>query len=669
MSVVSINREDGRAWVIVNNPPVNAASAAVRQGLLDAVREVRDEPLAILKCAGRTFIAGGDMREFVRAPVEPHLPEVVDAIEASGTPFLALLHGNVLGGGLEIAMACAFRIASPGTRFGLPEVNLGLVPGAGGTQRAPRLFGWEAAAEMACSGRLVPVSEAFALGAVDSIENDLDAAARRFSGPRPVPVSARPLEPRSARWFSERREKLAERARGQQSPLHNLEALGWATLPYASGQKRERALHLKLRNSDESRALRHVFFAERESAKPDAAAGGADRGVERVAVIGGGLMGSGIAAACLGAGCRVKIVERSEDAAAAARERVAGLLQGRLKRGGIDRESLESQSAALSVGSRIDAASDADLVIEAVFEDTDAKRRVFRSLAASAKPDAILATNTSYLDPRDIFDGLPGPGRCVGLHFFSPAHVMRLVEVVQLPGTEADTLATAIAFVRRIRKFAVLSGVCVGFIGNRILGAYRRAAEYMLMDGAMPHEIDAAMRAFGMAMGPFEAQDMAGHQIAEANRRRQRTVRDPQQRPVEISERLCALGRYGQRSGGGWYRYATGDRTPERDPEVETLITSCSREAGVERRNFRETEIQDQLLAVMANEGGRIVEEGIAPGDAAVDVVKVLGYGFPRWRGGPMHAAESAGCARIRRALDALDAASPGSWRRAARFA
>ena len=609
------------------------------------------------------------MREFDRAPLEPHLPDVVDATEASGTPFLALLHGNVLGGGLEIAMACAFRIAAPGTRLGLPEVKLGLVPGAGGTQRAPRLFGWDAAAEMACSGRTISVSEALALGAVDAVEDDLDAAARRFSKLRPDPVSARTPEPRGPRWFGQWQERLARHARGQQSPLHNLEALGWAALPYQSGQPRERALHLELRNSEESRALRHVFFAERQVARQGTAAGGVVRGIDRVAVVGGGLMGSGIAAACLGAGCRVSIVERCEDAAAAARKRVSGLLRRRLKRGGIDREALEAQSSALSVGTGADAASDADLAIEAVFEDVAVKRRVFQSLAESVKPDAILATNTSYLDPRDIFEGVPEPGRCVGLHFFSPAHVMKLVEVVQLPDTEPDTLASAFAFARRLRKIAVLSGICDGFIGNRILGAYRRAAEYMLIDGAMPHEVDAAMRAFGMAMGPFEAQDMAGHQIAEANRRRRGSIRDPGERTVEISDRLCALGRYGQRAGMGWYRYAAGDRTPRRDPEVEALITTCSGEAGIERRHFRESEIRDQLLAVMANEGARIVEEGIAANDAAVDVVEVHGYGFPRWRGGPMHAAAAAGSGVIRRAIDALDAASPGSWRRAARFA
>ena len=500
-------------------------------------------------------------------------------------------------------------------------------------------------------------------------EDDLDAAARRFSGPRPVPVSARTAEPRGPRWFGEWRERLARRARGQQSPLRNLEALGWAALPYPTGQPRERALHLSLRNSAESRALRHVFFAEREVARPEAAAGGEVREVDRVAVIGGGLMGSGIAAACLGAGCRVSVVEHGEDAAAAARQRVIGLLQGRLKRGRTDRESFESQSAALSVGTGTGTASDADLVIEAVFEDVEVKRRVFRSLAESARPDAILATNTSYLDPRDIFDGVPEPGRCVGLHFFSPAHVMKLVEVVRLPATEPDALATAFAFAKRIRKIAVLSGICNGFIGNRILGAYRRASEYMLMDGAMPHQVDAAMRAFGMAMGPFEAQDMAGHQIAEANRRRRENARDPGERAVGISDRLCAQGRYGQRAGRGWYRYAAGGRKPERDPEVEALITACSGEAGIERRTLGETDIRDQLLAVMANEGARIVEEGIAASDAAVDVVEVHGYGFPRWRGGPMHAAAVAGRDGIRRALDALDAASPGSWRRAERFA
>lgn len=668
MSSVDVRMENGLAWVTVNNPPVNATSTAVRQGLLDAVAAVQGARLAILHCAGRTFIAGGDMSEFDTAPQEPHLPDVVNAIEASATPFVAAMHGTVLGGGLEIAMGCAFRIAAPGTKFGLPEVNVGLIPGAGGTQRAPRLFGWDAAMDMACSGKLLSADQALALGAIDAIEDNLEAAARSLMHSAPTPVSQRPAPPLDGDWLSEKRITLKGRARGQMAPLHNLDALCWATRPFAEGQPKERALHLSLRASDESRALRHAFFAERAVAQPADIAGATPNGIARIAIVGGGLMGAGIAAACLGAGYEVAIIERDADAASDAQERVHGLIAGALKRGKIDQAKHDAQIAAFRTGVGYDTARGADLSIEAVFEDVDVKKAAFAGLAAVMPEDAILATNTSYLDPRDIFAGIANPARCLGLHFFSPAHIMKLLEVVKLPETSKETLATAFTLAKRLRKVAVLSGICDGFIGNRMLAAYRRAAEYMLADGATPKQIDDAMRAYGMAMGPFEAQDMSGLQIAEANRRRQDATRPANERYVTISDQLCALGRTGQRAGKGWYLYEEGDRAPKVDPVVTDLIAGYSAETGIARQTYTQDQTQTQLLAVLANEGARIVEEGIAENDAAVDMVKLHGYGFPRWRGGPMFAAETAGADAIRTALDALEAQSPGSWTRAKRY-
>ena len=668
MNVVSVDRRDDIAWVTVDNPPVNATSTAVRAGLMRAVQEVQGARLAVLCCAGRSFIAGGDMSEFDAPPQEPHLPDVVDAIEASDTPFLALLHGTVLGGGFEIAMGCAWRVAAPGTRFGLPEVNVGLIPGAGGTQRAPRLLGWQAAIDMACSGRIFSARDMLELGGIDAISDDFDQVVKSFDRPRPTPVRARSAAPLDPDWLADKQAALARKARGQQSPLHNLTALQWAQEPFFEGQPKERALHLTLRNSAESRALRHVFFAERAVSRPAALDGGAPREITRVAVVGGGLMGAGIAAACLNAGLRVDVIERDAEAAGAARDRIAGLIGGALKRGKIDQATHDARLAALATHDSYGAAAPAELAIEAVFEDVAVKQDVFRDLAAVMRHDAILATNTSYLDPREIFAGIANPGRCVGLHFFSPAHVMKLLEVVRLPDTSSDTLATAFALARKLRKVAVLSGICDGFIGNRMLAAYRRAAEYMLADGALPEQVDAAMREYGMAMGPFEAQDLSGLQIAEANRRRQDATRDPAERYVPISDRLCAAGRYGQRSGKGWYAYDEGDRTPRPDPEITALIEAYSREAGISRRAFTREEIQTRLLAVLANEGARIVEEGIAEDDAAVDMVKIHGYGFPRWRGGPMMAAREAGDDAIRAALDALEKDSPGAWTRAARY-
>lgn len=668
MSVVSVTRQGETAWVEINNPPVNATSTEVRAGLLAAVEAVQGCALAVLRCHGKTFVAGGDMREFDTPPQEPHLPDVVQAIEDSVTPFLCLLHGNVLGGGLEIAMACAYRIAAPGTRFGLPEVNVGLIPGAGGTQRAPRLFGWQAALDMAAGGKIITAEIALKLGAIDAISEDLEAAAKRFE-PTPVtPVSQRSAPPLNADWLEDVTKPILSKAKGATVQAENIAALKWATLPFETGQPKERARHLELRQSDESKALRHVFFAERTVAQPVVIQGETPRDLKKIAVVGGGLMGAGIAGACLAAGFSVDVIERTEEAASAAQDRVAGIVAGALKRGKIDQAKHDAQLASLGVHASYDGAAQADLAIEAVFEDVGVKRDVFAALAQVLPQDTILATNTSYLDPQEIFAGIQSPDRCIGLHFFSPAHIMRLMEIVHLPQTSTQTVATGFAFAKKLRKVAVLSGICDGFIGNRMLAAYRRAAEYMLADGALPHEVDAAMRAFGMAMGPFEAQDMSGLQIAQANRRRQDATRNPGERYVTISDQLCAENRFGQRSGQGWYRYEPGDKTPHIDPKVTDLIEAYASANGITRRSFSQDDIQDQLLATLANEGAQIVDEGIAENDGAVDVVKVHGYGFPRWRGGPMQTARAMGAARFKTALDALEAASPKSWVRAKRF-
>lgn len=663
---VSVKKRDGIAWVTIDNPPVNATSTAVRTGLLEAVGQVQDCDLAVLTCAGKTFVAGGDMSEFDAPPQEPHLPDVVDTIEASRTPFVAVLHGNVLGGGFEIAMACAFRVAAPGTRFGLPEVNVGLTPGAGGTQRTPRLLGWDMAFEMAALGQMKSAEDLLSVDGIDMITEDVDSALPTFRGKSVTPLSARDVTaPGSFAPFEERARRFAK---GRKGPLHNLTALRWASTPYRTGQPKERALHLKLRHSDESRALRHVFFAERSAAKPSALAGASALQVAQITIVGGGLMGSGIASACLTAGYRVALIERDCTAAQTAQETITSLLHGAVKRGKMTAEDCDSALAALNTTDNYAAASNADLAIEAVFEDLSAKRDVFESLARVMRPDALLATNTSYLNPEDLFAGLPGPERCFGLHFFSPAHIMKLVEVIQTSAATPETLATGFAVARRLRKTAVLSGVCDGFIGNRILAAYRREAEYLLADGALPHQVDAAMRGFGMAMGPFEAQDMAGLQIAEANRRRLDATRPATERYIPIADQLCAAGRYGVRSGAGWYRYDAGDRTPKPDEIVTAMIMDYAKAEGIKRRDISPTNIQAQLLTAMVNEGARIVEDGIAADDAAIDVVKTAGYGFPRWRGGPMHWSAMQGAAALKQTLDQMDAASPGSWTRARRF-
>jgi len=662
--VVTVERTGDLAWVTIDNPPVNATSTPVRAGLAKAVGQVAGARLAALCCAGRSFIAGGDMSEFDAPPRPPHLPDVVQMIEESGVPFVALMHGNVLGGGFEIAMACAWRIAAPGTGFGLPEVNVGLIPGAGGTQRLPRLVGMEAAIDLACRGRVVTAERMLEMGGIDRIADDLPAAFRALAADppaRPVPVSARAVTAFAPDLVETAEKSLRRRARGQQSPLENLAALQWATEPFDVGQPRERARHLDLRQSAESRALRHVFFAERAAARPEAIAGATPREVARIAVVGGGLMGAGIAATALMAGLGVTLVEQDAQAAGAARDRVVGLLGGAVERGKMDVAGRDAALERFAAASDYADAADADLAIEAVFEDLDVKRAVFAGLAEVLGPQAILATNTSYLDPREIFRDTPGPERCLGLHFFSPAHVMKLVEVVRMPQTSGDVLATGFALARRLGKVPVLAGICDGFIGNRVLVAYRRAADYLLADGALPHQVDAAMRGFGMAMGPYEAQDMAGLQIAWANRKRQAATRPASERYVAIADRLCEAGRLGRRAGRGWYDY-DGDGTPRRSPQVEAMIEAYAREQGITRCQFEADEIVARLLAVMANEGLRIVEEGIAERPGDVDVVEVHGYGFPRWRGGPMHHAERIGRDATRAAMARVAAQSPGSW-------
>ncbi len=667
MAGVTVERRGDVAWVTVDSPPVNATTTPVRQGLMDAVARVQGARLAVLQCAGATFVAGGDMREFDRPAEPPHLPDVVDAIEQSATPFVAALHGTVLGGGWEIAMGCAFRVAAPGTTFGLPEVNVGLIPGAGGTQRTPRLLGWDAAVAMAVNGARLDADQMLDLGGIDAISGDVATWLETFDQPRPTAVSARPAAPTSPDFWETARAEATRKAKGQTAPLDNLRALEWAALPFADGQVLERALHLDLRQSAQARALRHVFFGERAVAKPDAIHGIKAEPVQRIAIVGGGLMGSGIAAAALMAGAQVTVLDTTAPRASAAQDRIQGLLDGADKRGKL-RAPPDQVMAQLHTTCQPEDLAQADLVIEAVFEDLATKQQVFQSVAQIVRDDAILATNTSYLDPRLIFDGIPGPDRQIGLHFFAPAHVMKLLEVVRTPGTSAATLATAFRLAKDLRKIPVLAGVCDGFIGNRMLAALRRAAEYLLADGALPQDIDRAMRGFGMAMGPFEAQDLSGLDIALAHRRRQDSTRDPRQRYVTISDQLCALGRLGQKTGRGWYDYAPGQRTPRPSDQVQGVIETFAKETWITRRSFSDDDITTTLLAALANEGARIVEDGIADSPVAVDIVQVRGFGFPAWRGGPMHWAADQGDAAVRAVLAQMQADSPNSWVLAKRY-
>ncbi len=679
MNPVTYAAEDDLAIVTIDHPPVNAMSLSVRDGLAQAIEAATADGMhqGIVRCNGRTFVAGGDISEFGHPPQEPHLPDVYQHLEDSPITWLAAMHGTVLGGGFELAMACDFRIATANTRFGLPEVTLGLVPGAGGTQRLPRLLGkdikgMELAIDLCCSGRMISASELLEAGGLDAIvSQSLDNEAKAFfesptAENAPVAVSKRSMASVPADFFSTQKEKVLKAARGATAPLDNLEAIEWATrTDFAQGQPLERQRHLTLRNSDQSVALRHAFFAQRSVAKPAAIKDATARSFHTIAIVGGGLMGSGIATSSLLAGLEVRMIEVNPDTGL---QNVDKLLQGAAKRGKLDNDSYQSALSRFTCSDDYRIAAECDIAIEAVFEDLSVKQQVFAKLAQHMGDDAIIATNTSYLNPLDIAQSIDNPARIVGLHFFSPAHVMKLLEIVRTPNTSADVLATSFALAKKLKKTGVLAGICDGFIGNRMLAAYRRQADYLLADGAYPEQIDSAMRSYGMPMGPYELQDLTGLQIGYANRKRLAPARDPSERYIPIADQLCELERFGQRSGAGWYLYEEGSRKPVTDPKVNDLINRYSELQGITRKSFDDSDIQQRMIAILANEGERILEEKIAERALDIDMVKIHGYGFPRWRGGPMHAASQAGDSSIKEALHRVTTQSPGSWTLAKKY-
>lgn len=669
----------GHFWLVeIDNPPVNATSTSVRQGLMEAVTACHNDngekKAVILVCKGRSFIAGGDITEFDAPPQEPHLPDVCNAIEDADLPWIAVMHGHVLGGGLEIAMSCAFRIAHKDTKFGMTEVKVGLIPGAGGSQRLPRLIGLDAAIPMLTAGQLISSNEFSSLGGLDKVHEHSNAEEIALNflqalPSRPIPISQRNIVITDPEILERSEAKLKALSKGDLAALANLEALQLAVeTSFDKGQPIERERHLKMRNSAESRALRHAFLAERQVSKPALLKGSSPKEIKNVVVVGGGLMGAGIAFSTLMASYEVTLIERDENAVNGAKDRLSSMMEGAIKRGKITEERGKKLLNSVSFSTDYNSATDADIAIEAVFEDIEVKQNVFKSLDAVMREGAILASNTSYLDPNLIMQGLANPERMLGLHFFSPAHIMKLVEVITLDNTHPDIVATGFNFAKSLGKTGVLSRVCDGFIGNRILAAYRRQADYLLIDGATPSQIDRAMRNFGLNMGPYEMQDMAGLQIAWANRKRLAATRPKTERYVEIGDMLCEMERFGQRTGKGWYLYEEGSRSPLEDELVLQLIAEVSQKHEITRQVFSDDEICQRLLTVMINEGALIVEEGIAERDLDIDIVKILGYGFPRWRGGPMNYANEIGWEKISETMSSIQQQSPNSWQRAKRL-
>ncbi|WP_119275064.1 3-hydroxyacyl-CoA dehydrogenase NAD-binding domain-containing protein [Taklimakanibacter deserti] len=655
-SPVTLTREDGIAVITIDNPPVNALSQAVRQGLFDAVQAIAADAAikgVVLACAGKTFVAGADIREFGKPPVPPMLRDVIAGLEALDRPVVAAIQGTALGGGFELALGCHHRVMDARAFVGLPEVTLGIIPGAGGTQRLPRLIGMAAAIDMITSGRRVDAAEALKLGIADAVaENDLLSEAKAKLALPASRLSKRTPPATSPEVFAQARKQIAARSRGQISPLRALDLLEeTATASFDAGMAREAEVFVGLRNSDQAQALRYAFFAEREIAKiPEADA--KPMTVAQLGVVGGGLMGTGIAAAALLAGLPVTLVERDQASADLARERALGLLKASVERGKLKASDYDAIAAGRlrTTAAYADLAS-ADLVIEAAFEDLGVKQAIFRELDKAAKPEAILASNTSYLDVGAIAEATRRPGKVIGLHFFSPAHIMKLLEVVVPEGATPETVATGFALGRKLGKIAVRAQVCDGFIGNRILSAYRKQAEYLMEDGAAPAEIDKAFRNFGLPMGVFEMQDMAGLDIVWANRKALSVRRDPRERYVRIVDLICERGRFGRKTGSGYYNYANTPPTP--DEETLAIIAEERRRKGISPRKFTADEIMDRILLAMINEGARILDGGIALRASDIDVVMVNGYGFPRWRGGPMFMADEMGMAEVLRRIEA----------------
>ena len=653
-SPVSYELVDDIGVITVNSPPVNALSHTVRQGLHDAIQAAqKDASRAVLiVCAGRTFIAGADITEFGKPPREPHLPDLCNTIEASSKIVVAALHGTALGGGLEVALSCHYRCALPDAKVGLPEVKLGLLPGAGGTQRLPRLIGAQAALDLMTSGNPIGASQAASLGLIDHVvDGELVDAAINWcrelaeNGAARRATSELPVESIPDGAFAEYRSTLARRARGQVAPQRIVDCVEASlTRPFAEGLKIEREAFIDCMRSPQSAALRHMFFAEREAAKVHGLSRDTTlRDVNKVAVIGAGTMGSGIAMNFANAGMQVVLLEVDDEALAKGLGIIDRNYQGGVKRGKLTEEKALECRGRITGTTDYESLSDADLVIEAVFENLELKQQIFAKLDAVCRQGAILATNTSYQDVDRIAAATQRPQDVIGLHFFSPAHIMKLLEVVRASMTADDVLATCMALAKKIRKTPVVSGVCYGFIGNRMLGHYAREAQLCVIEGATPEQVDAAMEEWGMAMGPLAVFDLAGLDVGYKARQGLPESERGDPRAFRVADALVEMNRLGQKSGAGFYRYDPETRQRASDPDVQALIEREAAQMGVEQREIDSEEIVDRLILALVNEGMNILDEGIAQRPGDIDVVYVYGYGFPAWRGGPMHYAEAVG--------------------------
>jgi len=651
---VTLTRQGEIALVTIDNPPVNASSQAVRAGVMEAIDQADTDPAItaiILRCAGRTFVAGADITEFGKPPREPLLSSVIARIERTGKPVTAAIHGTALGGGFELAMGCHYRVAVASAKVGLPEVKLGLLPGAGGTQRLPRLIGVKRALAAIASGDFLSAGEAHAAGAIDAILPDIEGAALVFAQdtigrglPKVRDRDAKLAEARdNPTLFTDFAASIAKRSRGFKAPAACIEAVKASVeRSFDDALRYERELFMGLMATPECKAQRYFFFAEREAAKlPGIPSDTPAHKIGSVAVLGAGTMGGGIAMSFANAGLPVTLIDTDEAALQRGLKTIRDNYQATARRGGLDEAEVGARLGRITPVAALTAAADADLVIEAVFEDLALKREVFGALDRIAKPGALLASNTSTLDLDAIAASTGRPEEVVGMHFFSPANVMRLVEVVRGAASSATAVTTAMTLSRKLGKVPVLVGVCDGFVGNRMLAQRSRAAERLILEGADPAQVDRAAFDFGFPMGPFAMADLAGLDVGYR-------VRQSRGEASPVADRLVRMERLGQKTGAGYFRYAEGSRAPLPDPAVDRLIAAVAAGEGIERRDFTPAEILDRLILPMINEGAKILADGKAMRASDIDVIWVYGYGWPIYRGGPMFHADQLGLDIIR---------------------
>jgi 3-hydroxyacyl-CoA dehydrogenase len=663
----------GIIWI--NNPPVNAISVGVREAIIDGVTKLAQDPelkAGILACEGRTFMAGADITEFGKPPLSPSLHDAINAVENSAKPIVAAIHGTAFGGGLEVALACHYRVAIASAKVGLPEVKLGILPGAGGTQRLPRLIGVEAALGMIVSGDPIPATQAAKAGVIDKlIEGDLlegaiayakDLVARKapLRKVRDINVDAGKVP---AGFFEEARKRVAKEKKNLFAPQRIVDALEAATLPFEKGMARERELFIQCAQNSQSKALQHVFFAERKAANvPNLDKSVTKRDIKSVAIIGAGTMGGGIAMNFLNVGIPVTLLEMKQEALDRGVAVIRKNYENTASKGKLTLQQVEQRMGLLKPTLSYEDLTQADLIIEAVFETMAIKKDVFGKLDRAAKKGAILASNTSYLSIDEIADSTSRPGDVVGMHFFSPANVMRLLEIVRGAKTAQDVLMTVVDVAKRINKVGVVCGNRDGFIGNRMLGGYSYQASLMVLEGAMPEQVDAALRNFGMPMGVLQMGDLAGLDVGYKSRK----DRDPASFDGRVSrsaDLLVEMGRMGQKTQAGYYDYAPGDRTPRPSAVVAGIIEKVSKEYGIARRKFTDEEIVERCFLALMNVGCEVLSEGVAYRSSDIDIVYLYGYGFPAYRGGPMFWAENeVGLKTALEKLKKYSAETGGKW-------